>query len=72
MNKLNEEKEMLIMRMRQQESDHQAVVTQLQQHVQLKEQALAAEMNEMDRSFKEQEHILMEQIEEKTRMAQVQ
>ena len=59
------------MRMRQQELDHQEVVEQLQNHVQLKEQALAAEMNEMDRSFKEQEHILMEQLEEKTRMAQV-
>ena len=58
-------------RLRQQELDHQDVVQQLQQHVQLKEQALAAEMGEMDRSFKEQEHILKEQLEEKTRMAQV-
>ena len=50
---------------------HNETVAKWQQQVRMKEESLAAEMSQLEISFKESEHMLKEDVEEKANIIQV-
>ena len=53
------------------EREHSGVVARLQEEVKLKEENMAAEISHLEISFKESEHMLKEDVEEKANIIQV-
>ena len=53
------------------EEEHKQTVQRLQQHVQAKEEALAAEFAEAEQVYKTNEHDLRERLEEKSQIIEV-
>jgi uncharacterized protein YlxW (UPF0749 family) len=68
---IEHENEVLKQQLNQQETDHQGTIRMLQDQIQAKERKLAAEVAEIERSYKETEHMLKEQLEEKSSIIQV-
>ena len=68
---VEEERNLLREQLWRQEKDQQELMEQLRQHVTLKEQALAAEFAEVERSHRETEHVLREELDEKKTIIQV-
>lgn len=64
--------QLLEQQLQQQEVDHQQTIRMLQDQIQLKEKKLASELAEIENSYRESEHMLKEQLEEKTSIIQVQ
>ena len=61
----------MLMHIQEIEEEHKQTVQRLQQHVQAKEEALAAEFAEAEQVYKTNEHDLRERLEEKSQIIEV-
>lgn len=68
--KLRQEKDVLSKRVKQQELDHQKTVCLMQEQMNLRQKAMAVELEDMKRVCKESEHSLKDELEEKTQIVQ--
>ena len=71
LSQLSVERDNLLDKISAMERNHNETVAMWQEQVKRKEQALTAEMNQLETSFKESEHMLREEVEEKTNIIQV-
>lgn len=71
LSQLTVERDNLIERISSMEQEHNETVAMWQQQVRMKEETLAAEISQLETSFKESEHMLKEEVEEKANIIQV-
>ncbi len=71
LSELSVERENLLNKIESLEREHNDAVAQWQGQMKIKEETMAAEMSQLEISFKESEHMLREDVEEKANIIQV-
>lgn len=71
LSELSVERDNLLNKIESLEQQHETAVAQWQEQIRMKEENLAAEMSQLKISFKESEHMLKENVEEKANIIQV-
>ena len=71
LSELTVERENLLSKIESLEREHSEATVQWQEQMKMKEESMTAEMSNLEISFKESEHMLKEDVEEKANIIQV-